>query len=94
VELVRGAPEIVAFGADSERLADVQEADHTLVSLAPRDASSTGAASELIADVFSAARERSVFLITHRTEGRELVDRVVSLAPPGTPSSIRRGSPR
>jgi hypothetical protein len=93
VELVRGATEIAAFGADSERLADVRPAGHTLVSLAPRDALATGAASELIAAVFSAAHEQSVLLITHR-EGRELFDRVVLLAPPGTLSSIRRGSPR
>ena len=43
-----------------------------------------GTASELIADVFSAAGGQSVLLITHRTEGLELVDRVVSLPPPGT----------
>ena len=48
-------------------------------------------ASELIADVLSAAREQSVLLITHRTEGLELVDRVVSLAPPRTPNSISSG---
>ena len=48
-------------------------------------------AGELIADVLSAAREQSVLLITHRTEGLELVDRVVSLAPPRTPNSISSG---
>ena len=30
-------------------------------------------------DVFAAARERSVLLITHRDEGLDLVDRVVTL---------------
>jgi thiol reductant ABC exporter CydC subunit len=36
-------------------------------------------AGELISDVFDAARGRTVLLITHRDEGLELVDRVVSL---------------
>jgi thiol reductant ABC exporter CydC subunit len=36
-------------------------------------------ASELMRDVFAAAGERTVLLITHRGEGLELVDRVVSL---------------
>jgi hypothetical protein len=51
-------------------------------------------ASELIADVFSAAREQSVLLITHRTEGLELVDRVVSLASPPPSNWIRDASTR
>lgn len=38
-------------------------------------------ASELIADAFAAAREQSVLRITRRTEGLELADWVVSLAP-------------
>jgi thiol reductant ABC exporter CydC subunit len=38
-----------------------------------------GTASELIRDVFAAMRGRSVLLITHRSEGLELVDRVVTL---------------
>lgn len=36
-------------------------------------------AAELVRDVFAAARERTVLLITHRDEGLDLVDRVVSL---------------
>ncbi|MGO9886643.1 MAG: thiol reductant ABC exporter subunit CydC [Solirubrobacteraceae bacterium] len=36
-------------------------------------------ASELIDDVFSAAGDRTVLLITHRTEGLDLVDRAVTL---------------
>ncbi len=36
-------------------------------------------ASELIDDVFAAAGDRTVLLITHRTEGLDLVDRVVTL---------------
>ncbi len=36
-------------------------------------------AGELIAGVLTAARDRSVLLITHRTEGLDLVDRVLSL---------------
>ncbi len=36
-------------------------------------------ASELVDDVFSAAGDRTVLLITHRTEGLDLVDRVVTL---------------
>jgi ABC-type transport system involved in cytochrome bd biosynthesis fused ATPase/permease subunit len=36
-------------------------------------------AETLVADVFDAAGERSVLLITHRTEGLELVDEVVTL---------------
>jgi thiol reductant ABC exporter CydC subunit len=36
-------------------------------------------ASQLVRDVFAAVHDRSVLLITHRTEGLELVDRVVTL---------------
>jgi thiol reductant ABC exporter CydC subunit len=36
-------------------------------------------ASELVEDVFAAAGDRTVLLITHRTEGLDLVDRVVTL---------------
>lgn len=36
-------------------------------------------ASDLMRDVFSAADDRTVLLITHRTEGLELVDRIVTL---------------
>jgi ABC-type transport system involved in cytochrome bd biosynthesis fused ATPase/permease subunit len=36
-------------------------------------------ADELIRDVFSAAGERTLLLITHRSEGLDLVDRVVAL---------------
>jgi ABC-type transport system involved in cytochrome bd biosynthesis fused ATPase/permease subunit len=36
-------------------------------------------ATELIRDVFSAARDRTVLLITHRSEGLDLVDRVLTL---------------
>ncbi len=36
-------------------------------------------ATELVTDVFSAAGDRTVLLITHRTEGLDLVDRVVTL---------------
>jgi ATP-binding cassette subfamily C protein CydCD len=36
-------------------------------------------ADELIRDVFSAAADRSVLLITHRSEGLDLVDRVLTL---------------
>ena len=36
-------------------------------------------ASRLVRDVFAAVPDRSVLLITHRTEGLELVDRVVTL---------------
>jgi thiol reductant ABC exporter CydC subunit len=46
-------------------------------------------ANELITDVFSAARDRTVLLITHRSEGLDLVDRVVRLAP-----AIGAASPR
>ena len=38
-----------------------------------------GTASELIRDVFAAAAGRTVLLITHRDEGLDLVDRVVTL---------------
>ena len=37
-------------------------------------------AEALVADVFDAAGDRSVLLITHRPEGLDLVDEVVSLA--------------
>ena len=36
-------------------------------------------ASELVDDVFSAAGDRTVLLITHRDEGLDLVDRVVTI---------------
>ena len=36
-------------------------------------------ATELIRDVLSAARDRTVLLITHRSEGLDLVDRVLTL---------------
>ena len=36
-------------------------------------------AEALVADVLGAADDRSVLLITHRTEGLELVDEVVSI---------------
>src|SRR4029077_13300856 len=36
-------------------------------------------ANELIEDVFAAAEDRTVLLITHRTEGLDLVDEVVTL---------------
>jgi ABC-type multidrug transport system fused ATPase/permease subunit len=39
----------------------------------------TGTASALIEDVFAALGDRTLLLITHRSEGLELVDRVVSL---------------
>jgi thiol reductant ABC exporter CydC subunit len=52
-------------------------------------------AAELTHDVFSAAGERTVLLITHRAEGLDLVDRVVELTPAvGATSSSRRTSSR
>jgi ABC-type transport system involved in cytochrome bd biosynthesis fused ATPase/permease subunit len=39
-----------------------------------------GTARELIEDVFAAAGDRSVLLITHRPEGLELVDEILELA--------------
>ena len=39
-------------------------------------------AGELVSDVFAAAADKTILLITHRTEGLDLVDRVVELAPP------------
>ncbi len=43
VELMRGAPEVVAFGADQAALARVRAADRTLVKVARRDALAAGA---------------------------------------------------
>ena len=37
-------------------------------------------ARELVEDVFAAAGDRSVLLITHRSEGLDLVDEVLELA--------------
>jgi ABC-type transport system involved in cytochrome bd biosynthesis fused ATPase/permease subunit len=50
--------------------------------------------SELTADAFSAAGEQRVRLITHRTEGLELVDRVLALDRPdgASTNSIREVS--
>jgi ABC-type transport system involved in cytochrome bd biosynthesis fused ATPase/permease subunit len=36
-------------------------------------------AEELVRDVFAAAPERSILLVTHRPEGLDLVDEVISL---------------
>jgi ABC-type transport system involved in cytochrome bd biosynthesis fused ATPase/permease subunit len=36
-------------------------------------------AAELVADVFAAAGDRSILLITHRPEGLDLVDEVIGL---------------
>jgi thiol reductant ABC exporter CydC subunit len=47
VELIRGAPEVVAFGAESAGLARVRTADSSLVKLAHRDALATGIADGL-----------------------------------------------
>jgi thiol reductant ABC exporter CydC subunit len=47
VELVGGAPEIIAFGAESAALARIRAIDGTLVSAARRDALATGAADGL-----------------------------------------------
>jgi thiol reductant ABC exporter CydC subunit len=44
VELLRGAPELVVYGREDERLARVQEADHELAGLARRDAVAAGLA--------------------------------------------------
>ncbi|MBV9796858.1 MAG: thiol reductant ABC exporter subunit CydC [Solirubrobacterales bacterium] len=43
VELMRGAPELAAFGADQAALARIRTADSTLVKLARRNALATGA---------------------------------------------------
>ncbi len=42
IEVIRGAPEIVAFGADGAALARVGDADRSLVALARRDALAAG----------------------------------------------------
>ena len=42
IELIRGAPELVAYGADLPRLERVRAADARLVKLARRDALATG----------------------------------------------------
>jgi thiol reductant ABC exporter CydC subunit len=47
VELIRAAPELVAFGAERDALARVQAADTSLVALARRDALATGVADSL-----------------------------------------------
>jgi thiol reductant ABC exporter CydC subunit len=39
-------------------------------------------ATELMRDVFAAARDRTVLLITHRHEGLDLVDRIVTIGEP------------
>ena len=41
-------------------------------------------AEELVRDIIGAADGRSVLLITHRTEGLDLVDEIVTLSPPPT----------
>jgi ABC-type transport system involved in cytochrome bd biosynthesis fused ATPase/permease subunit len=40
-------------------------------------------AQAVIDEAFDAAGDRSVLLITHRSEGLELVDEIVALAEPG-----------
>jgi ABC-type transport system involved in cytochrome bd biosynthesis fused ATPase/permease subunit len=39
-------------------------------------------ATELMRDVFAAAGDSTVLLITHRSEGLDLVDRVLEVSPP------------
>jgi ABC-type transport system involved in cytochrome bd biosynthesis fused ATPase/permease subunit len=39
-------------------------------------------AEDLVRDVFATAGDRSVLLITHRSEGLDLVDEVVALSTP------------
>ena len=48
-------------------------------------------ACELMRDVFSAVRDQTVLLITHRTEGLDLVDRVLAVDQPdgASTNSIR-----
>jgi ATP-binding cassette, subfamily C, bacterial CydC len=48
-------------------------------------------ASELVRDVFAAAAERSVLLITHRPEGLELVDEIITLDGGRVLSRVERG---
>jgi ATP-binding cassette, subfamily C, bacterial CydC len=47
-------------------------------------------ATELMHDVFAAAGDRTVLLITHRREGLDLVDRIVTI---GEPSGAVLSSP-
>jgi len=76
VQLLRGAPELVAFGGEQAGLARVRAADGTLVKLARRDALATGAADGLglvvtgvtVAGVLAVA-------VSASTEGR--LDRVL-----------------
>lgn len=46
-------------------------------------------ATELVRDVFSATRDRTVLLITHRSEGLDLVQRILTLEPAQAESAIR-----
>jgi ATP-binding cassette, subfamily C, bacterial CydC len=48
-------------------------------------------ASELVSDVFAAAGERSVLLITHRPEGLELVDEIITLDGGTVLARVERG---
>ncbi|HYZ81495.1 MAG TPA: thiol reductant ABC exporter subunit CydC, partial [Solirubrobacteraceae bacterium] len=52
---------------------------HVLVLDEPTAHLDAPTAQDLVRDVFAAAGDRTVLLITHRTEGLDLVDRVVSL---------------
>jgi ABC-type bacteriocin/lantibiotic exporter with double-glycine peptidase domain len=52
---------------------------HLLVLDEPTAHLDPATAAELVGDIMSAARERTVLLITHRPEGLELADRAISL---------------
>jgi thiol reductant ABC exporter CydC subunit len=79
VELIRGAPELVAFGSEQARLARVRGADKTLVAVARRDAFAAGVGDGLgvavtgltVAGVLAVA-------VSASTEGR--LDRVLIAA--------------
>ena len=71
----------------SGRAAAARSSSHVRCSRTPRCSSSMSRRptwirtrrSELVSDVLSAVPDRTVLLITHRTEGLDLVDRVVTL---------------
>jgi ATP-binding cassette, subfamily C, bacterial CydC len=75
VELLRGAPELVVYGRESEAIARVRAADAELVRLGRRDALAAGAADALMI-VVSGATVAGVLAVAVNAHTAGIIDRV------------------